>query len=201
MQSFLWGSLLLIGIITMINGCTDNKQEGITSTETKPQSVPPGPPPANADFYQLRVDSGTLVNTFYLTPPAERFKKLLLSFTVKDYREFPDSLTMLAQGAKMNDDLYVPNCPSILLQIKDTTKVSLPTELLFSTLELPFQKIKNIVGTDGRGRRYREVIFIPFVKDSCGKKYLSYRVQCWPPIGGGAEPSEELNPCPPQKPN
>jgi len=203
MQSFLWSCLLLFGIATMINGCKDkDTQQGAPTTETSTEEKPLAPPPPNANFFQLKIDSPTFVRTFYLTPPADGFKKLLLNFTVNNYSDrFPKSLTLLAQGAKQNDHLHDPAYPSVLLQIKDTTTVSLPTDVLFTTLELSFHKLSGMVGRDGRGRRYKEVIFIPFVKDSCGKKYLSYRARCWPPLGGGADPEEELNPCPPQKPN
>ena len=89
----------------------------------------------------------------------------------------------------------------MLAEVKDTVTVLISKDVLFNTLELSFNKLKNIVGRDGQALRYKEVIFIPFVKDSSGKKYLSYRVRTWPPIGGGSAPEEELNPCPPQKPN
>jgi hypothetical protein len=199
MHSFLWSCLLLIVIITVSNGCTDDdkKTEGTKSEEKAP--APAGP---NADFYQLRIDSATLVRTFFLSPEANRFKKLLLSYTVRDYREFPDSLTLWAQPAKQNDDLYTEDgCPAVLLQVKDTVKVPISKEVLFNTLELSFNKLKNLVGRDGQARRYKEVIFIPFAKDSCGKIYLNYRVRCWPPLGGADEGFEDANPCPPQKPN
>jgi hypothetical protein len=198
MHAFLWSCLLLIAIITISNGCTgeDKKAEGVTSDEKAPAVGP------NANFCQLRIDSATLVNTFFLTPDANRFKKLLLSYTVRDYGDFPDSLTLWAQPAKQNDDLYTEDgCPAVLLQVKDTVKVSISKEVLFNTLELSFNKLKNLVGRDGRARRYKELIFIPFAKDSCGKLYLNYRVRCWPPLGGADEGFEDANPCPPQKPN
>lgn len=153
-----------------------------------------------AKFFQLKIDSATLVSTFFLTAPADRFKKLFLSFTVKDYNEFPDSLTLNAQAARPNDDLY-SNCASVLLDIKDTTTVDIPKDVLFNTLELSYKKLKGLVGKDGQSRRYKELIFIPFAKDSCGRKYLNYRVQCWPPLGGASEPVDFTNPCPPHKPN
>ena len=195
--SFLWICLSLMTVITISNGCkSDDTTDGTTSVEKAPDA----PAAPNANFHHLRIDSATLVNTFFSGAEATRFKKLLFSYTVRDYSEFPDSLTLWAQPAKQNDDLY-EGCPAVLLQVKDTNAtVSISKEVLFNTLELSFIKLRNLVGQDGQARRYKEVIFIPFAKDSCGKLYMNYRVRCWPPIGGADEGSEDANPCPPHKP-
>jgi len=73
--------------------------------------------------------------------------------------------------------------------------------LLYSTMELSLRKIENLVGANGTGKSYSYLVFIPYIETKNGQRHLSYKVQKRPIDPNADEPTENLNPCPPFKPN
>ena len=150
----------------------------------------------SAAFHHLKLDSAIVVNSFMSQSPAN-FKKMILAYRVNDFSHFPDSLTLAAYAAKNNNDVQVGD-PQILNILPATE--NLPTDIDFSTLELSRAKLINLVGSNGQSISYTHLEFIPYVKDSVGRKFLSYKVQIRPTLGGGSGTEESTNPCPPFKP-
>ena len=152
--------------------------------------------PVKAAFHHLRMDKSFVVNS--LDMGSSDFKKLLFGYRVNDYNHFPDSLTLAAYAAKNNSVITV-NQPYVLSILPEAD--SLLTDLTFSTLELNKAKLTDLVGPNGTSVTYDYLVFIPYVKYSVGKKFLSYRVDFRPRPGGGAGNPQETNPCPPFKPD
>ena len=185
-----FSAIVIISVfLSSCTNCPECPPVGTTEVATTPQT-------ATADFYHLKLDSNILVDSFFKKNPSQ-FKKILLNYKVNNYSQFPSSLTLNAYAAKNNDDIQDDN-PEILDILSD--KVSLPTDIVFSTLELSRAKLRNLVGNTGEEVKYKWLVFIPYVKDTLGRKFLSYRVEGRPINAAGAGGSENLNPCPPYKP-
>jgi hypothetical protein len=196
-KSKIWAGLVLMTSMSIIYwSCKCPKCPECPPTGTTTLQAGGTEAATTAAFHHLRLDSAILVNSFMTQSPSD-FKKMMLAYRVKDFGHFPDSLTLAAYATKNNNDVQVGN-PQILTILPET--VTLSTDIDFSTLELSRAKLINLVGSNGQARRYSHLVFIPYLKDSVGRKFLSYRVECRPPSGGGAETSETTNPCPPFKP-
>jgi len=151
--------------------------------------------PARAAFHHLRMDKSFVLNALSMSP--SDYKKLIMGFRVNDYNHFPDSLTLAAYVAKNNDEITVDQ-PYVLGILPEAD--SLSTDLTFSTNEFSRAKLVSLVGPNGTSVTYDYLAFIPYVKDSVGKKFLAYNVEFRPRPGGGTTSSESTNPCPPFKP-
>ena len=182
----------IIVIITLLSGCNNCPECPPASTTT---TTTPAAAPTTAPFHHLRLGKDTVVSLLSLS--SSDFKKLVMGFRVNDYNHFPDSLTMVGYAAKNSGDVTV-NQPYVLSILPETK--SLTTDLTLSTQELSRVKLVNLVGPAGTSVTYNYLEFIPYVKDSVGKKFLAYRVEFRPRPGGGTSGSEETNPCPPFKP-
>jgi hypothetical protein len=187
MLALVAGAMVTIG---MLNGCKCPDCPPVTPATTESSVAP-----TKAAFHHLRMDKAYVVSSLSTSP--SDFKKLVMGFKVNDYNHFPDSLTLAAYTAKNNDEITVTT-PYVLGILPEAD--SLTTDLTLSTQEFSRAKLVNLVGPAGTSVTYDYLVFIPYVKDSVGRKFLSYRVEFRPRPGGGTTTSESTNPCPPFKP-
>lgn len=185
----------MIIISLVIAGCNG----GTNCADCPPTPCPPVAATeesmSTANFHHLKMDSAVVVNSF-MSLSASDFRKMVLNLKVNKFSKFPDSLTLVAYPAKNNNDITAaPQILNILPQVEPLT-----TDMTFSTLEILRSKLRNLVGASGQARKYDYILFIPYVADSSGRKYLSYRLECRPTLAEGVDPNENLNPCPPFKP-
>jgi hypothetical protein len=156
-------------------------------------------PPATQRFYHFRLDSAVLVDSFFRKAASPPFKKIIFNLKVNDYSNFPGSLALIGHGAKNNDDLIDYN-PEELTRLSNYEEIN-TDNLLYSTMELSRTKIKNLVGNTGTEKSYKYLVFIPYIETKNGQRHLSYKVQKRPIDPNADEPEENLNPCPPFRPN
>lgn len=191
-------------LLTFFIGCNNppTADDGTVSTTATTQTTQAGAqtPLGIKEFPYLKIPRDTLYKYFYQTPTSPPFKKLMFSFKIKDYTKVPDSLTLVAHGAKNNDDLI----GDVALQL-DTAAGNSPLNtlgLLYSTLELSDRQIKSLAeSSPGVWKNFQYFVFIPYVENKNGQYYLSYHVQIRPIPISGATDEENLNPCPPFKPS
>ncbi len=191
----------IISLFVVLFACNDrddNVKEPDTSqaaTTTTEASV--ALPADVQEFYHFKIDSAVLVDSFF--NKAATFKKIIFNFKIKDYSDVPKSLSLVGHGAKNNDDLIDYN-PEELVRLTNKEQVN-ANNLLYSTMEFSRRKIENLVGANGTGKSYSYLVFIPYIETKNGQKHLSYKVQKRPIDPNADEPTENLNPCPPFKPN
>lgn len=206
------GALSIIGLIIILitvtvsnSGCNGDNRTAVADTTAimalKCADCPyvPPPPPGIQRFYHFRIDSAVLVDSFFNKAASPPFKKIIFNYKVNDYTDFPRSLSLVGHGAKNNDDLIDYN-PEELVRLTNYEEIN-TNDLLYSTLELSRRKIENLVGANGTVKSYEYLVFIPYIETKNGQKHLSYKVQKRPIDPSGDEPEENLNPCPPFRPN
>jgi hypothetical protein len=204
MATFIFvASCLLIVFVA----CNNPDQTGTSTTTTTANPSPQAAAPLGIkNFPYLKVTKEALYDAFYRNPSHPAFKKLMVSFKINDYTNVPKSLSLVAHGTKQGDEpiegLILPI--NIITQPADEVGNSpLDTEdLLYSTLEFHDTKIRRLVeSAPNVWKDFSYLIFIPYVETKNGQRYLSYHVQIRPIPGGGAGSQENLNPCPPFKPD
>lgn len=188
-------------LLTLFIACgTDEDGNGPTTTTPPPQTTQEAGAALGIKLFPyLKIPKDTLYKYFYQYPTTPPFRKLMLSFKIKDYTRVPDSLTLVAHGAKQNDELI----GDVAIELDTATGTSpLPTDdLLYSTLELSDRKIKNLVESrPGEWKVFDYLVFIPYVETRNGQNYLSYHVQLRPIPTGASADQENTNPCPPFRP-
>ena len=190
----------IIGLFAVLFGCNNPEPGPNTAEPSSTNTAAPVPPQTNVqEFYHFKIDSAVLVDSFFKKTSSPAFKKILFNFKINDYSDVPKSLSLVGHGAKNNDDLIDYN-PEELVRL--TNKEEINTEnLLYSTMELSRTKIETLVGANGTGKRYTHLVFIPTIETKNGQKHLSYKVQKRPIDPNADEPTVDLNPCPPFKPN
>jgi len=189
----------LISLLVFLFSCgpdTDGTGSGeAATTTTTPTTVATG----TKDFYYFKIDSAVLVDSFFKKTASPPFKKIIFNFLIKDYSAVPGSLGLVGHGAK-NNDVLIDFDPEELPTLTDKETIDV-TNLLYSTMEFSRTKIENLVGANGTGKRYTHLVFIPYIETQNGQRHLSYKVQKRPVHPDAEEPTENLNPCPPFKPN
>ncbi len=194
---------LLIAFLALafiaLESCGDHQNGNTGNSGTTTSTIEDNPPPADSlDFHYLRLDSTILVDSFYKKQAGgDPFHKLLFTYTVKDPSQYPGQLTLRAQGAKQNGDPQSGD-PEELTIVADSIK-RLPRNIDLPTLEITKLRLANLVGPNGTFR-YQYILFIPIVVTKNGVNYLSYKLVLRPLLEEGDATSENLNPCPPYKP-
>ena len=188
---------LLVSLLVFLYSCGPDNPDGPVTTEPAPGPTRSGTGPQ--DFYYFKIDSAVLVDSFFKKTASPPFKKIIFNFLIKDYINVPGSLALVGHGAK-NNDVLIDFDPEELPSLTDKESID-ATNLLYSTMEFSRTKIENLVGANGTGKRYTHLVFIPYIETQNGQKHLSYKVQKRPVDPDADEPTENLNPCPPFKPN
>jgi len=203
------GISVMISVVILLAACSDDSPPsdgatttGVTqSTETATQATTTTT--GSKDFHHLRLDSAVLVDSFYKKIASPPFKKIIFNFKINDYTNFPASLTLIGHGAKRDDDLIDIN-PEELIILTNFESIS-TDNLLYSTMELARDSLFNIIGdplsaNPARRKRFEYLVFVPDIHTKNGQRHLYYKVQKRPVDPSAQEPTEELNPCPPFKP-
>lgn len=206
------GISVMICLVILIAACSGNSEssDGTTATTTtEPPSTVAVPPTsqgnsadASKNFYHLKIDSAVLVDSFF--KKSATFKKIIFNFKINDYANFPGTLTLVAHGAKQNDD-FIDFNPEVLDVLTNNEAVSID-DLLYSTMEFSRRKIQNLIGNPlsadpAQRKSFTHLVFVPDIQTMNGQRHLYYRVQKRPIDPSAQEPTEDLNPCPPFKPN
>ena len=187
----------IISLFVLLFACNPANDNNGSNTAT---TTAPAPAPLAAgvqEFYHFKIDSAVLVDSFF--KKSATFKKIIFNFKINDYSDVPKSLSLVGHGAKNQDDLIDYN-PEELVRLTNKEQVN-ADNLLYSTMELSLRKIENLVGANGTGKSYSYLVFIPYIETKNGQRHLSYKVQKRPIDPNADEPTENLNPCPPFKPN
>jgi hypothetical protein len=187
----------IISLFVLLFACNPANDNNGSNTAT---TTTPAPAPLAAgvqEFYHFKIDSAVLVDSFF--KKSATFKKIIFNFKINDYSDVPKSLSLVGHGAKNQDDLIDYN-PEELVRLTNKEQVN-ADNLLYSTMELSLRKIENLVGANGTGKSYSYLVFIPYIETKNGQRHLSYKVQKRPIDPNADEPTENLNPCPPFKPN
>ena len=193
-------AFVTFSLLTLLIACNNGSQSGNgDTTTTRTEQGDTSALLGIREFPYLKITKATLYAAFYERPSAPPFKKLMLSFKINDYAHVPASLTLLAHGAKNDND------PTEALPVElqtETGNSPLSTSgLLYSTLELSDRQIRNLVEiSPGEWKEFDYLVFIPYIEIRDGRNYLSYHVQLRPILPGGAADQENTNPCPPFRP-
>lgn len=192
----------MISLFVVLFACNDKTDTTGTNTAETATTTTPAPALLTAgvqEFYHFKIDSAVLVDSFFKKTASPPFKKIIFNFKINDYTDVPKSLSLVGHGAKNNDDL-IDFDPEELVRLTNKEPIN-ADNLLYSTMEFSRRKIENLVGANGTGKRYTHLVFIPFIETKNGQRHLSYKVQKRPIDPNADEPTEELNPCPPFRPN
>jgi hypothetical protein len=193
--------LLSISLLFFVS-CQDTADTTTPEKSDTADSVTPKAAVAQSfNFHHLKLDSAVLVDSFFKKSADDtlrKFKKILFTYKVNDYSEFPEELTLAGFIAKRNDDYLDCGGPEILDILPEYETLE---NVLLANQELAKWKIKELVGRMGTARSYQYLLFVPYVIDSCNHKTLAYRVTAYPKLSGAGDPVVNTNPCPPYKPN
>lgn len=184
--------VFLFLFITACNG--DDTKNDDTKSGEEPKT---GVVQVSPKYHHLKIDKQKLIDNFFNLEP--NLRKMVFNFKVNDMSQFPGSLTLAAWATKQADGNYI-NCTPTVLDILPE-EISLPADVLYSTMEISKTKLANVVGNDGQagGVPYDYVLFVP-ITVGC-RNTLTYRISIFPKPTAGAVSEEDLNPCPPDKPN